>query len=111
MIDKLYIAGAVAAALVALYILGTFAAAFARESGTVWQRLLKAGEDSATIVWAKFSIAAGLLTAGLVQLAQTIGDPQVGAAIQRVMTPQTWGILFAAAMAITVLARKRTLGK
>lgn len=111
MIDKLYIAGAGVAALVAIYILGTFVVAFTHEKGTLWQRLLKAGEDSATIVWAKFSIAAGLLTAAMVQLAQTVGDPQVGAAIQRVMTPQMWGIVFAVAMAITVLARKRTLGK
>jgi hypothetical protein len=99
----------VIAALLVLWIVGTFGYCWATESGSFWQRTLAAGKDSATIVWSKIIIAASAFIGVLVQLATAAGDPQIGAKLHEVLTPQVFSGVMIAIMFITVLARKRTL--
>lgn len=92
-----------------LWIVGTYIYVLTTETGTWWERLLKAARDSATILWAKFGIAVGAMVSGAVTLSDAAGDPQIGTAIQKYLTPDVAGGILVAAMVVTVIARKRTL--
>jgi 5,10-methylene-tetrahydrofolate dehydrogenase/methenyl tetrahydrofolate cyclohydrolase len=72
---------------------------------------LKAGRNSATIVWAKLVIIAGGLVAVLDKIADLAGDPTLTAQIQQYATPQMVGYVTIAIMLVNVWARLRTLGK
>lgn len=77
--------------------------------GTVWDKLLAAGKDSATILWARFTVLIAALVNALVWLADVLNQPQVSIAIKTYLTPQlVAGIMIAIAF-ITELARRRTL--
>jgi len=111
MIKYFYIVFATGAVVAALWIIGTFTHAYLTETGTTWQRLLKAAQDSATILWSKFAIAVSMGVGGVVSIADTLGEPQIGAAVQKYLTPQIASGILVAAMVVSVMARKRTLGK
>lgn len=89
----------------------TFVRAWTVETGSFWQRTLKAGKESATIVWAKAVIVAGGLVAVLDKIAELAGDPSLTAQIQQYATPQIVGYVLVAIMFVNVWARLRTLGK
>ncbi len=89
----------------------TFAHAWATETGSFWQRTLKAGQESATIVWAKIVILAGGIVAVLDKIAVLAGDPSFAAQIREYATPQLVGYVMVAIMFVNVWARLRTLGK
>ncbi len=89
----------------------TFVRAWSIESGSLWQRTLKAGKDSATIVWAKAVIIAGGLVAVLDKVATLAGDPSLAAQIQQYATPQIVSYVMIAIMFVNIWARLRTLGK
>jgi hypothetical protein len=89
----------------------TFVHAWIAETGSFWQRTLKAGKDSATIVWAKLVIIAGGLVAVLDKIADLAGDPSLATQIQQYATPQIVGYAMMAVMCVNVWARLRTLGK
>ena len=89
----------------------TFVHAWVVESGSCWQRTLKAGKDSATIVWAKVVLVAGGLVAVLDRVATLVGDPSLVAQIQQYATPQIVSYVVIAIMFVNVWARLRTLGK
>ncbi|MGZ5871147.1 MAG: hypothetical protein ACXWKP_03440 [Bradyrhizobium sp.] len=89
----------------------TFVRAWMVETGSFWQRTLKAGKESATIVWAKAVIIAGGLVAVLDKFAELAGDPSLTAQIQQYATPQIVGYVLVAIMFVNVWARLRTLGK
>jgi hypothetical protein len=93
------------------WIVFTFAHAWIVETGSFWQRTLNAGQDSATIVWAKLVIMAGGLVAVLDKIADLAGDPALTAQIQQYATPQMVGYVTIAIMLVNVWARLRTLGK
>jgi len=97
--------------LAAGWIAFTFAHAWIVETGSFWQSTLKAGRDSATIVWAKLVIMAGGLVAVLDKIADLAGDPTLTAQIQQYATPQMVGYVTIAIMLVNVWARLRTLGK
>jgi hypothetical protein len=89
----------------------TFTHAWIVETGSFWQRTLKAGRNSATIVWAKLVIMAGGLVAVLDKIADLAGDPTLTAQIQQYATPQMVAYVTIAIMLVNVWARLRTLGK
>ena len=89
----------------------TFVRAWMVEAGSFWQRTLKAGKDSATIVWAKLVLVAGGLVAVLDKIAGLAGDPSLASQIQQYATPQIVGYAMIAIMAVNIWARLRTLGK
>jgi hypothetical protein len=89
----------------------TFVHAWIAETGSFWQRTLKAGKDSATIVWAKLVLIAGGLVAVLDKIADLAGDPSLATQIQQYATPQIVGYAMMAVMCVNVWARLRTLGK
>jgi hypothetical protein len=89
----------------------TFVHAWMVETGSAWQRTLKAGKQSATIVWTKVVILAGGLMAVLDKISELAGDPSLTAQIQQYVTPQIVGYVMVAIMFVNVWARLRTLGK
>ncbi len=89
----------------------TFVHAWMTETGSFWQRTLKAGKESATIAWAKLVIIVGGLVAVLDKIADLAGDPSLTAQIQQYATPQIVGYVMVGIMFINVWARLRTLGK
>ncbi len=98
-----------ASAAIFVWIIGTFAYCLATESGSIWQRILAAGRDSATIVWSKIIMAASAFVALLVDLANAMGDPQVAQWMKDHLTADRVAYITFAVMVVTVLARKRTL--
>ena len=66
MIQSLSIGTLIATSLLVGWIAFTFARAWTLETGSLWQRTLKAGRQSATIAWAKLVILVGGLVAVLV---------------------------------------------
>lgn len=93
------------------WIVFTFVHAWIIETGSFWQRTLKAGKDSATIVWAKVVLIVGGLVAVLDKIATLVGDPSLAAQIQQYVTPQLVSYVMMGIMAVNVWARFRTLGK
>jgi hypothetical protein len=98
-------------ALMIGWIVFTFVHAWITETGSFWQRTLKAGKDSATIVWAKVVLIAGGLVAVLDKIASLVGDPSLATQIQQYVTPQLVSYVMMGIMAVNVWARFRTLGK
>jgi hypothetical protein len=94
-----------------VWIVFAFVHAWATETGSFWQRTLKAGKDSATIVWAKVVLIAGGLVAVLDKIANLFGDPSLATQIQQYVTPQLVSYVMMGIMAVNVWARFRTLGK
>jgi hypothetical protein len=98
-------------ALMIGWIVFTFVHAWLSESGSFWQRTLKAGKDSATIVWAKIVLVAGGFVAVLDKMASLAGDPSLASQIQQYATPQVVSYVMIAVMFVNVWARLRTLDK
>lgn len=100
-------------ALVALagvgYIVYTFLQTYLTTSGSRWDRILQSTHNSAVILWARFSTAVSLLVAALAMGADYINLPGVGDALKMWMTPQVVSLVFAGAMIVSELARRRTL--
>lgn len=93
------------------WIILTFVHAWITETGSFWQRTLKAGKDSATIVWAKVVLVVGGLVAVLDKIASLTGDPSLATQIQQYVTPQLVSYVMMAIMAVNIWARLRTLNK
>ena len=98
-------------ALMTGWIAFTFVHAWITETGSFWQRTLKAGKDSATIVWAKVVLVAGGLVAVLDRIATLTGDPSLATQIQQYVTPQIVSYVMIGIMFVNVWARLRTLNK
>ncbi len=86
-----------------------FYVAFTTNTGTVKEKLLKAGHDSAVIVLQYFTIAANGIITLVGSLVGIFADPSTVATVQSYL-PSEWvrGFLLVMA-AITILARFRTL--
>jgi hypothetical protein len=89
----------------------TFVHVWTTETGSFWQRTLKAGKDSATIVWAKVVLVVGGLVAVLDKIASLAGDPSLATQIQQYVTPQIVSYVMIGIMFVNVWARLRTLDK
>lgn len=88
-----------------------FFIAFRANIGSIWDRVMKAGHDSAVMVWSYLQIAAdGILTV----IANVVGffaDPETTNQIMQYLPPDwlRWFLLFTAG--VTILTRLRSLGK
>jgi hypothetical protein len=82
---------------------------FATTTGSIWTRLLAAGKDSATILWARFSMIVAAITAALVDASDYFNAPGVSDAIKQVMQPQYVALVGLFVAIITEVARRRTL--
>jgi hypothetical protein len=80
-----------------------------RASGTVWQRLLATGRQSATILWQRFTIALAAFTDALLWLAELLNAPGVVEPIKSVLQPQYVAVFVVAVAIVSELARRRTL--
>ena len=98
-------------ALMIGWIIFMFVHAWVSEAGSFWQRTLKAGKDSATIVWTKVVLVVGGLVAVLDKIATLTGDPSLATQIQQYVTPQIVSYVMMGIMAVNVWARLRTLSK
>lgn len=78
-------------------------------TGTTWDRLIVAGHDSATILWAKISLIFSAVAENADSFADLIQQPQLKPYIDMAFTPQAFGAMLAGFMIISWLARKRTL--
>lgn len=98
-------------ALVILAAVAWLVLSFVREvsasSGTLWQRMLAAAEQSATILWQKFVIVVGALTAVLTELATWLNEPSLVEPIKAVMQPQYVAYFTIFVALVTVWARRR----
>lgn len=95
-------------ALVA-YFIYDFVVSYRAAAGTVWQRVLAAGDQSATIVWQRLIVIASGLSGAVVVVADYLNAPGVGDAIKSAVQPQ-YLVIYAIVMAlISEFARRRTL--
>lgn len=84
---------------------------FRAAEGSIWQRLVTAGEDSATMTWGYVQIMVGGLLDILVKIAGYLNLPELANFIQLPAFSQYTSIAFIVIGAITLLARMRTLFK
>ncbi len=95
------------------YITYTFVSDFVHQPGSTWTRLLAAGKDSATILWARFCLILTTGTGALAELASYLGAPGVGDAIKSAFSSQYAPVItLGIAILIPVVsewARRRTL--
>ncbi len=92
-----------------IYVIASFAMVYFTATGTGWQRLLAAGQQSATILWQRAVIALAGLSAVLVDVAGYLGVPSIDNAIQAVLKPQYVGLFTILVAVVSEIARKRTL--
>jgi hypothetical protein len=92
-----------------VYVAVDFVRSFRAASGTVWQRLLATGRQSATILWQRFTIALAAFTDALLWLAELLNAPGVVEPIKSVLQPQYVAVFVVAVAIVSELARRRTL--
>jgi hypothetical protein len=79
--------------------------------GSPWERLIVAGRDSATILWQRFVIIVAGLAGSLGELADWLNEPALKEAIQASLKPEYVAVFTVAVALVTIVARKRTLGR
>jgi len=92
-----------------IYVVADFLRSYWTATGNVWQRLLAAGRQSATILWQRFTIALAALADVLVWLADLFNAPGVAEPIKSVLQPQYVAVFVVAVAIVGELARRRTL--
>lgn len=95
--------------VLAAYVSYVVVSSYLSTSGTWWERLLAASQNSATILWSKFVMLIGFATAGMDSVADLLGMPEVKDVIQSAMKPQYVALFVVVVAAVTILARKRTM--
>jgi hypothetical protein len=91
------------------YLIYLFVTDYMKEQGPVWQRLLVAGKNSATILWARFQLIVTTAVGAIATLASYLDAPGVGDAIKSAIKPE---YVLVAAIIIPLVsewARRRTL--
>ena len=91
------------------YVVIDFIRSYRAAVGTVWQRLLATGRESATILWQRFTIALASLADAVVWLAELLNAPGVAEPIKSVLQPQYVAALMVTIAVVGELARRRTL--
>lgn len=101
------------AGLVFLAVIGYYAylmvPAYRAATGTTWQKLLAAGESSATKLWSRIVQIFAAILGVVASCADFLNAPQVADAIHQYLKPEYVAGAFVVIMAITTLARNRTL--
>jgi ABC-type spermidine/putrescine transport system permease subunit II len=93
-----------------VFLAGTFYWEYSKAEGTKWQRALKAAEDSATILWAKFVMLLSAIVGSIGDIGDWLGQPEIRGYAETVLgNPKiVAGVLLAVSL-VTMSARKRTL--
>src|SRR5262245_14910368 len=91
------------------YVAIDFLRSFRAAAGTVSQRLLATGRQSATILWQRFTMALAAFTDALLWLAELLNAPGVAEPIKSVLQPQYVAVFVVAVAVVSELARRRTL--
>ena len=99
----------VAALAILAYIAYRVVLNYRAAEGTVWERLIVAAKNSATVLWQYVVIAGGTLLGWSVQLADALNMPEVRSVIQDNLKPEYVGLALVGIAIITVVARLRTL--
>lgn len=82
---------------------------YVHSTGTVWDRLLAVGKDSATILVARAGAIGGLGLNAIVQVADLLGAPSVSTALTTYVNTKAVGYTLAAAALVVEISRRRTL--
>lgn len=82
---------------------------FKAEQGTLWERLIAAGGNSATKLWARVVIVITALIDFAANSANDLGSPQFSQAIRDYLNPNYVGFAVIGIMLVTIWARNRTL--
>lgn len=93
---------------IAAWIIFTFIRDYAAATGSTWERLLAAGKDSATKLWARFTMLLASLSGGLIYLADYLNQPQLDGPIKTILSPNVVPFYLVAVAVITIWARNRT---
>lgn len=104
--------GAVVAVLgmmLAIYVAAEFVVEYSRGLGSPWQRALDAAKGSATILWARFTMFLGALSAVAVDASGYLGVPQVADTIKAILAPEYVGPFLVLVAVVSEFARRRTL--
>lgn len=88
------------------FIVYDFVMEFKAATGTTWERLLAAGKQTETILWARFVALVGCLTQLLVQGADWLNAPGVADSIRTVMKPEYVAVYIVAIAFVTEFARR-----
>lgn len=94
---------------IASYVAYVVVSSYLASTGTVWERLLAASQNSATILWSKLVAAIGALVAGLDFVADYLDAPDVKSTLQGMVNPKYVGGFVLAVALITIAARMRSL--
>lgn len=95
--------------LLVAYFVYDFVTSYARATGSTWQRILAAGDNSLTIVWQRLIVICSGLAGGAVTLADYLNAPGVGDAVKSALQPQ-YVLIFTIALAvISEFARRRNV--
>jgi hypothetical protein len=92
-----------------VYVVVDFVRSYRAAAGTVWQRLLASGKESATIVWQRFTIVVASLADAVVWVADLLNAPSVAEPIKSALQPQYVAAFMVAVAIIGEFARRRTL--
>jgi hypothetical protein len=92
-----------------VWLIWTFVRDYARATGTPWQRMVAAGQESVTILWSKVLMLLGALSGLIVKAADYLGDTGLSTQLQALLKPEYVGAFVVLVAVITIYARKRTL--
>ena len=99
-----------AAAAVAAFAVYYFVSQYRVAIGSVWQRLISAAKNSATMLWQYVIVAASYVLVWADYGAGFFGLPEVQKFLADNVTPTRMGIVMMVIAVITILARLRSLG-
>jgi hypothetical protein len=94
---------------IVLYVVLDFVRSYAGAAGRWWERVWVAGKQSATILWARFTVAVAGFAEVLVFVADVLGAPGVVEHIRAVLAPEHVSIMLVAVALVSEFARRRTL--
>lgn len=92
----------------AVYLLVDGVYLYRQAIGSVWQKLIAAGQGSLTILWQRIIMVSTGFVTSLVWIADAINEPMLSQAINAYLKPNVVAAIMIGAAAITVWARKRT---
>ncbi len=95
--------------IIALYVIYDAVSSYIAATGTVWQRFLVVGKQSATILWSRALIVFGAMIDILSQLADFLGAPGVSTSLQQYLDAKTLAAIMIGTAVMTEYARRRTL--
>lgn len=106
MLDLIVTASFIAAAGYFVYVMWT--SYKEQPEGSLWDKLLAAGSDSATKLWARFLALIGAMLGLVTSAADYLGDPQLSSVVQQYFKPDYVAYAMIGIAIVTIIARNRT---